>query len=32
MAPYLAATLGLIVARWRAAARNRPALVKEKSA
>jgi simple sugar transport system permease protein len=32
MAPYLAATLGLIVARWRAAARNRPAPVKEKSA
>jgi ABC-type uncharacterized transport system permease subunit len=32
MAPYLAATLGLIVARWRAAARTRPAPVKEKSA
>jgi simple sugar transport system permease protein len=27
MAPYLAATLGLVVARWRAAARNRPAPV-----
>jgi general nucleoside transport system permease protein len=29
MAPYLAATLGLIIARWRAALRNRPAPLKE---
>ena len=28
MAPYVAATLGLVIARWRAAARNRPAPVK----
>ena len=27
MAPYLAATVGLVIARWRAAARNRPAAV-----
>ena len=27
MAPYLAAMIGLVAARWRAAARNRPALV-----